>query len=316
MNTYLSERQIIQHRQRVLKDTKKYGATKAARIYGIHRSTIYEWKNNIVPQKKGPQEKVPWQTSQEMEEKIIKMKKGTNYGPKRIKQELKIIGIELGEKAIRGVLERNGLVKKQKKKRQKKQKKFYAPYPGYRIQVDTKVVPDEGIDLRSGKRYQFTAIDTASKIRLLMIYEELSNFTTIDFLKRVIEFYTEIGISIETIQTDNHIPFTNLYAGGNKKKDHQLLRVHPFTQYCLNKNIEHLLSRPGTPQDNCFVERSHRTDGEEFYSFLNLSQMNIQQLQQAIQDWTFTYNFLRLHSSCNYQPPFKYLNSTVWTTGA
>lgn len=316
MNKYLTERQIIQHRQRVLRDSEKYGVTKAARMYGIHRSTIYEWRKNIVPRKKGPQDKVPWQTSQEMEEKVIEMKKRTNYGPKRIKQELKIIGIELGEKAIRGVLERNGLVKKQKKKRKKKQRKFYAPYPGYRIQIDTKVVPDEGIDLRSGKRYQFTAIDTASKIRFLMIYEELSNFTTLDFLKRVIAFYTEIGINIETIQTDNHSTFTNLCVGGNKKKDHQLLRVHSFTQHCLNNNIEHLLSRPGTPQDNCFVERSHRTDDEEFYSFLSLSQMNNTQLQQAINDWTFNYNFLRLHSSCNYQTPFQFLSSSVWTTGA
>lgn len=316
MNKHLTKLQVIQHRQRVLKDAEKYGATKTARMYGIHRSTIYEWKRNAVPQETGPKQRVSWQTSQKMEDKVIQMKKDTNYGPKRIREELKIIGIELGEKAIRGVLERNGLVKKQKKKRRKKQRKFYAPYPGYRIQIDTKVVPDEGIDLRSGKRYQFTAIDTASKLRFLMIYEELSNFTTLDFLKRVIAFYTEIGINIETIQTDNHTTFTNLYSGGNKKKDHQLLRIHPFTQYCLNNNIEHLLSRPSTPQDNCFVERSHRTDDEEFYYFLNLSQMNTHQLQQAINDWTFTYNFLRIHSSCNYQPPFKFFSSTVWTTGA
>jgi len=137
-----------------------------------------------------------------------------------------------------------------------------------------------------------------------------------NFLKKTIRFFAEIGIEVECIQTDNHSTFTNLYLGGNKKRDHELLKVHPFTQHCLGINIEHLLSRPGTPQDNCFVERSHRTDDEEFYYFLNLPQLSNDQLQQKLCNWMFQYNFLRLHSSCNNLPPLKYFSSTVWTTGA
>ena len=145
---YLNEHQLIQYRKRVLKDCEQYAVAKVARMYGISRSTIYEWKKSPNPKKTGPKGRVLWQTNEKLEKEIVRIRKVTNYGPKRIKQELKAIGVKVGEKAIRGILNREGLVKSHKKKRARKKQKFYAPYPGYRIQIDTKAVPDSEIDLR------------------------------------------------------------------------------------------------------------------------------------------------------------------------
>jgi len=312
---FLSERQLVQYKRRVLRDADLYGVAQTSRRYGIHRDTLYRWRKEVLPQKRGPHTPVPWQTERTQERMVIRMRKKTNYGPKRIQKELELFGIRIGEKAIRGVLERCNLVRKHRKKRQRTKQKFYAPYPGYRVQMDTKTVPDPDIDLRSPKRYQFTAIDICTKIRFLLLYDELSNANALDFLKKALQFYTEIGISVECVQTDNHITFTNLYAGGNKKEDHELIRIHPFTQYCLDHDITHLLSRPARPQDNCFVERSHRIDEEEFYYFLSLPSLSNAQLSLRLKQWEYTYNFLRLHSSCNYLPPFKFF-STVGCTGA
>ena len=88
---YLNERQLIQYRKRVLKDCEKYAVSKVARIYGIDRSTIYEWRKSIKPKKPGPKERVSWQTPEKLEKEIIRIRKATNYGPKRIKQEFKAI---------------------------------------------------------------------------------------------------------------------------------------------------------------------------------------------------------------------------------
>lgn len=313
---YLNRHQLIQYRQRVLKDCETLGVSKAARLYGLHRSTLYEWKRCAVPRKKGPQGRVSWQTPEKLEAWIVKLRKATNYGPKRLQQELRLMKVEVGEKAIRGILNRHGLTHSHKKKRIRKKHKFYAPYPGYRIQIDTKAVPDAGMDLRGAERYQYTAIDIATKIRFCRIYDELSSFNALHFLRKALQFYGGIGLKVEAVQTDNHITFTNLYAGGNAKKDHELLRVHSFTRECLKRGIAHILSRPGTPRHNCFVERSHRTDEEEFYRLLDLSSLNLQKLQLEMQQWMFRYNFLRLHSSCKNMPPMKYYTSTVWTTGA
>ena len=314
-NKYLNERQLIQYRKRVLMDCERYTVAKVARIYGLHRSTIYEWRKSVKPKKTGPKGRVSWQTDEKLEKEIVRIRKVTNYGPRRIKQELEAIGVKVGEKAVRGILNREGLVQNHKKKRARKKQKFYAPYPGYRIQIDTKAVPDPEMDLRSAERYQFTSIDIASRIRFCWIYDELSNANSIDFLNKALSFYKSIGIKTECVQTDNHMTFTNLYVGGRKKKEHQLLRPHPFTKRCLKKGVSHILSRPGTPRHNCFVERSHRTDEEEFYRLLDLPSLNSQKLQLELQKWMFRYNFLRIHSSCNNMPPIKHYQS-VWTTGA
>lgn len=311
----LNPRQRKQYKKRVVKDSYKNGATKCSRMYGVNRSTIYEWRISIVEKKRGPKNRAPWQTPASLERIVVRLKLQTNYGPKRLKVELSYHDIHLGEKAIRGILERRGLVQKHKKKRKKKPQVYYAPYAGYRIQVDTKVVPDDIPDKRSPLRYQFTAIDIYTKIRFLWIYEELCNHNSIDFLKKALDFYRSVGIDVETVQTDNHMTFTNLYVGGNKKEDHESLRIHPVTQFLLDQGMQHLLSRPGRPQDNAFVERSHRIDMEEFYRTINLSSLNNKQLNISIQKWAYLYNFLRPHSSCDNLPPLKFL-LTVGQSGA
>lgn len=312
---YLNPRQRQKYKQRVVADSWKFGATKCSRMYGIHRSTIYEWRISVIEKKRGPKNGVSWQTPAPLERIVVRLKLQTNYGPKRIKVELSYHSIILGEKAIRGILERRGLVQKHRKKRKKQAQVYYAPYAGYRIQVDTKVVPDDIPDKRSPLRYQFTAIDIYTKIRFLWIYEELSNRNSIDFLKKALDFYRSIGIKVETVQTDNHGTFTNLFVGGNQKKDHQLLRLHPLTEFLLDQGIQHLLSRPGKPQDNAFVERSHRVDMEEFYRTLNLTSLDNHQLNLSIQKWAYLYNLLRPHSSCDNLPPLKFF-LTVGQSGA
>jgi transposase InsO family protein len=310
---YLTERQRESHKKRVVKDSYKYGATETVRKYGISRDTVYRWRKTVKTKKRGPKNPVAWKTSASLERIVVRLRKQTLYGPKRLKHELELHGIKIGEKAIRGILERRKLVKKHRKKRKKTLQKFYAPYAGYRLQVDTKAVPDPGRDLRSPLRYQFTAIDIFTRIRFLLIYEELSNANSIDFIRQALAFYSEIGINIETVQTDNHGTFTNLYIGGNKKQDHEIVRPHPLSEFLISQGIHHILSRPGTPKDNTFVERSHRTDGEEFYRITDLKSLSNEELNLKIQLWCYHYNFLRIHSSCNYLPPFKFFLSVLQT---
>lgn len=248
MKKHLTKKQVLSYRKRVLVDATELGVTIAARRYGIYRSTIYRWRAEIMPQKPGPRGAVYWQTDTETEELVLQIRLSTHYGPKRIKDELSDLGTALGEKAIRGIIERADLVRHQRRPKKRAVQPFYAPYPGYRLQVDTKAVPvPEGEDKRTSKRHQFTAIDIVSKIRYLRVKDGLSNGNSVAFVAEALSFYEAIGIKIECVQTDNHTTFTNLYVGGNKKGDHQLRRVHPLTLYLTSLGIEHKLSRPGTP---------------------------------------------------------------------
>ena len=296
---------MLAYRRRVLRDAEELGVSAVARRYGIHRDTIYEWRKEILPQKPGPKGIVFWQTDIETEKLILQIRLGTNYGPKRIKYELGDYGIVAGEKAIRGVIKRAGLVRRQRKPRKRVMQPFYAPYPGYRLQVDTKAVPNDG-DKRTSRKHQFTAIDIVSKIRYLCVMDGLSNGNSIAFVAEALQFYEDIGIKIECVQTDNHSTFTNLFAGGNKRADHELRRVHPLTIYLTDRGIEHKLSRPGTPQHNGFVERSHRTDEEEFYSVTKTANVDMATLNSKMNIWQDEYNITRRHSSCKNLPPLEY----------
>jgi transposase InsO family protein len=305
MKNHQPFRQVIQYRARVLAEADLHGVTKTARLYGIHRDTIYDWRREIAPQKPGPSGEVSWQTDEETEALILQVKLATSHGPKRLLHELAGFGVIVGEKATRGVLERADLVTHRRKKAKKEGQPYYAPYPGYRLQVDTKAVPRGG-DKRSTDIYQFTAIDIASKVRFLDTYDSLSNSNSIAFARDALAFFEGLGIHIECVQTDNHSTFTNLYLGGNGKADHELRRVHPLTQFLLSQGIEHKLSRPGTPEHNGFVERSHRTDEEDFYIHTPTPTMDPDDLRSAIKDWQDEYNTQRLHSSCSYLPPMEY----------
>lgn len=306
---YLTKRQVLDYRGRVLKEADGLGVSAASRRYGVSRGTIYNWSREIMPQKTGPKNAVFWQTDKVIEELIIQVRLATDYGPQRIKDELNDFGVTVGEKAIRGVIETAELVKKQRKPKKRATQRFHVSHPVYRVQIDTKAIPVlGGKDKRKSRRQQFTAIDIASKIRYLEVMDGLSNTNSLLFTERAIQFYEDIGITVECVQTDNHSTFTNLYAGGNKKADHELRRVHPLTLYLTGRGIEHKLSRPGTPQHNGFVERSHRTDEEEFYRVTTAASLGLTVLQDKMKQWQDEYNNLRRHSSCKNLPPMDYFN--------
>ena len=102
--TYLNPRQHKCYKKRVVKDSYAIGPSKTSRMYGINRCTIYEWRKSIEEKQKGPKERVSWQTPTHLERIVVRLRKQTNYGPKRLRVELELHDITIGEKAIRGVL--------------------------------------------------------------------------------------------------------------------------------------------------------------------------------------------------------------------
>src|SRR3989441_2249262 len=115
--------------------------------------------------------------------------------------------------------------------------------PGRSVQLDVKFVPRVG---RARQRfYQFTAIDEATRFRVLCIYDHNNTKTAIDFLREVREHFP---FAIQKIQTDNDSSFGP-----------------QFTWHLSDLSISHRHIPPGRPEANGKVERSHKTDSEEFY---------------------------------------------------
>lgn len=144
------------------------------------------------------------------------------------------------------------------KKKRKPQKYDTPTQLGVKWQLDVKYVPSACyVGEIPDKFYQYTMIDEASRERFIYPYSEQSSYSTIDFVKRAINYFR---YSPETIQTDNGFEFTY-------PKDYK--RTHSFDIFCNQLEIQHKLIHPRTPWHNGKVERSHRNDQERFYNFLS-----------------------------------------------
>lgn len=79
---------------------------------------------------------------------------------------------------------------------------------GHRVQIDVKFLFFNTPDGQRIKRFQYTVIDDATRIRALKIYERQNQAYTIDFINYVIN---KFPIRIKTIRTDNGHEFQSKF---------------------------------------------------------------------------------------------------------
>lgn len=117
-------------------------------------------------------------------------------------------------------------------------KKTAATYPGERVQIDVKYVPNECIGFASNhsRYYQITAIDEYSRKRYAEIVEENSTYTTSNFLMRLEK---NLGFKVELAQTDNGSEFVNDLEQTKKKSR--------FEKFLEKLKIKHVRIRPYSP---------------------------------------------------------------------
>ena len=101
------------------------------------------------------------------------------------------------------------------------------------------------------------------------------------------------------IKTDNGSIFTNRY-NGYYKSDLPFPRPHAFDVICEEFGIPHYLIDPGKPQQNAFVERSHRTDQQKFYDELTFA--SFEELRYKLKLWNMVYNDTK-HCGLNGKTP-------------
>lgn len=184
---------------------------------------------------------------------------------------------------------------------QPSQKKLkYKPKPydtpeklGEKWQMDVKFVPQKckaNNLLATQKFYQYTVIDEASRERFLYHYDEYSSYTTCDFIKRSINYFSYLP---KIIQTDNGPEFTHTAKTERK---------HPMDLLCEELGIKHQLIRPRTPRHNGKVERSHRTDNQRFY--LNLKFYSLEDLRKQAKQYLYRSNRTAM-TTLNYLTPIE-----------
>lgn len=291
-----SNKQEILNKLKVFEYAKACGnISKACRYYGISRETYYEWHRKhkaggeeaLINRRPGPTCS-RLRTAKPIEEQILYLRSNYHFGQQRISWYLsRYHNIKISPGGVRQVLLRNNMNRlpiNMRKRSIKQFKRYEKQVPGHRIQIDVKFLSfqKEGKEI---KRYQYTAIDDATRARALKIYERHNQANAIDFLNYVT---IRFPFRIHTVQTDNGHEFQA-----------------KFHWHCLDLGMNHVYIRPRSPHLNGKVERSHATDKIEFYQLV--SYIDDIDINKKIQEWEIFYNCHRPHSALKGKTPFEVL---------
>jgi len=281
-----------------------------ARHFGISTKTFYKWRRRYLASGRKPEaltdrsrrpKHSPNITKEQVTALIRRLRKKTKFGPDRIKFYLiKDYSLNIPRSTIYAVLRREKLIKK--RRRLKKHLLMYnLPNPGDNVQVDIKIIGGYSVK----RAMQYSAIDDATRIKLTRIYSERSNHYSVEFLDYITNKYP---FKIKRISTDNDSVFTNCYTGDPRTHPLKMPRIHPFSLKCKELRIKHKLNRPACPQQNGKVERSHRTDDEEFYR-LHKTYNNLEYLAKERQKYDELFNNHRPHMGLKGLTPLQKLQS-------
>jgi transposase InsO family protein len=269
------------------------------REFEVPTSTYYEWKKKYdkygrkgLIRKKPIPHSHPKQLKQDVIDKILDLRKTYKLGPQRIAWYLeRYHGIRTSCSTVYRTLVRNGMRRLPKSAPLKAihTKRYAKTVPGHHIQVDVKFIWLTKPDGTKARRFQYTAIDDATRIRALKIYKRHTQKNAIDFVDYVIQ---KFPFRIHTIRTDRGHEFQT-----------------QFHWHVEDLGIRHVYIKPKSPQLNGKVERSHRTDNQEFYQLLSYT--DDVDLNKKLTEWENFYNFHRPHGAFDGKTPYEALNSLI-----
>lgn len=176
-----------------------------------------------------------------------------------------------------------GAKKAWKIRRERAPKGLRGACPGSLIEIDLKVLNYFGRTF-----YQFTAIDTCTKIKYIRIYTRKTAHCGQRFIEAMLDYFP---FRIRHINSDNGGEF--------------LAECH---DYLMAKKIKHFFSRPRTPKDNPMVENTIKADEYEFWAWGNLAD-TAEKLNERADYWIWKFNNYRPHQALNYLTPMMYFKS-------
>ncbi len=290
----------ITRKKRVLAHAEDIGnISKTCRYFGISRETFYQWRRaytkkgdmglvNSKPCPANPSLRVP----QNIEEKILHLRKNYHFGPQRIAWSLeRYFDMKVSSHGVYQVLKRNGvnrLPKNQRKRSVKDFKRYEKQVPGHRIQIDVKFLTFHK-NGRKIRRFQYTAIDDATRVRALKVYEKHTQANAIKFVDHIRQTFP---FRIHTIQTDNGHEFQV-----------------KFHWHCEDHGIRHVYIKKASPHLNGKVERSHKTDKQEFWQLIDY--VDDIDIKAKLEEWEKYYNCHRPHMALNGKAPFEILKDKL-----
>lgn len=265
----------------------------------IHRSTVYRWKRKAraayYPHPLSTRGLVRHSTrphiihrivSDHLESGIINVRKTTGYTAAKIRF---VLGTSVSRSTIHRVLKRRRLVHRYGNHiRPRYQPTIHMHAKnvhtiGY-LQMDVKHVTPELSGL-TWTCYEYAIIDIYSRYKEAIILNQLDQDGSISALMLML---AKLPFKPVFIQTDNGLEFQGRFDA--------LCQELKLPHHCIHKH---------SPNENALIERSFRTDEEEFFFWMKRAPKDYDELRSWFAVWLKKYNTYRPHLGIGLQTPYR-----------
>ncbi|MBU2008786.1 MAG: DDE-type integrase/transposase/recombinase [Chloroflexi bacterium] len=272
--------------------------SEAARRLGIDRRTVRRW----VYRGRQPWGYVRWQglergstapkrpqraLAREQEQQIVAWRRQGGFCREKLAALAREQGMDVSASSIHRLMARHHLLRPAHRHRRprfqngKAMRPSNTPALGY-LQMDVKCVTPElsGLPYTC---YEYAAIDILSRYKVALLLPVLDEAGAIITLRHVVQTCL---FPVTYVQTDNGLEF--------QRRFHQL---------CEELRIDHYYIHKNSPRENAVIERSFRTDEDEFFLLLQEEPEDINELNRWFQHYLHVYNTERPHMGLNMQRP-------------
>ena len=264
--------------------------------YNVSVNTISKWKNRIVFEDKSSRpDSIQYSLSEIEQALAIHIRTTTWWALDDIVEMVFPTDPNSMRSAVYRAFVRSEINKVPQKEKDKA-KKFKEYEPGY-LHIDVTYLPKIG----GVKYYLFVAIDRATRALYYKVYDAKTSENTEEFMNECIAFFP---FGITHVLTDNGLEFTNKLI--KSKKGHYCTKPSKLDDICSQNNIDHRLTKPGTPKTNGMVERVNGTIKNDTIKKHNYE--NIEQINSDLMRFVVFYNLYRRHGGLrkelNVKTPF------------
>jgi transposase InsO family protein len=266
----------------VLESAAAIGMKEAAKLAGVHYTTIYEWRNQLTALgedaflakqtiSKGRGVK---QISEAQEKAILTCwKNNPGFGPGQIRNQLRRQGLTVSTRTVQRIMQANGYVSRTRRAADKKGQRFEATRPLELVQMDI-------LEFYINKL----------KVYLLLLQDDFSRFivgwrltaeTSIDWVIATVQEAIDRYGKMEEILSDRGFVFYS-WNGCNR-----------LEKYLETEVIHQTHARPHHPQTLGKVEATNKQVQKELLRRQHFD--SVAEGEEAIGQWVKNYNYQRTH---------------------
>lgn len=266
----------------ILESAREVGIKEAARLAGVHYTTVYEWRKKLgalgeeafLAYQPGSRGRGIKRITAEQEKAVLDTwGRYPGFGPSQVRNQLRRQGVTISTRTVQGIMEANGYKAMGKKHRKKGSQRFEATRPLELAQIDI-------LEFFIHKL----------KVYLILLLDDFSRFivgwrllckTSIDEVIGLVQEAIDRYGKMEEILSDRGFVFYSWRAANR------------FERFLDVEGIHHTHARPHHPQTLGKIEAANKQIQKELIRRERFSGMA--EAEAAISQWVETFNYERTH---------------------